>query len=72
MLSQHLAVKPLLFHGKLPQCILAHAVVASRHSQGTSPLAGNTGEALSSREVIHSNTVKMDILCSLPLLSLQD
>ena len=72
MLSQHLPVKPLLLHCKLSKRVLAYTVVASGHSQCASPLAGNTGEALPSRKVIHSDTVKMDIFCSLPLLSLQD
>lgn len=72
MLSQHLSVEPLLFHGKLPQGVLAHAVVASGHSQRAPSLAGNAGEALPSREVIHSDTVEVDILCSLALLPLQD
>lgn len=67
MIPQHVAVAPLLLHGKLPEGEAPHAAVARRHPQGAATLRGHTGEALPPVEVVDRDALKVHVAAPQPL-----
>ena len=59
VVSEHVSVDPLLLQSKFTQGVLPDPAVPVGHTQRAASLAGHTGEALPSAEVVHCHILEM-------------